>query len=73
MMFRYTSNDQLIAELKRLMEEEKITQQDIADKLGITRQGVRSLLIKKNLGFKDVQKILDLMEYSLEIGFRRND
>ena len=72
-MFRYTSNDQLIAELKRLMEEEKITQQDIADKLGITRQGVRSLLIKKNLGFKDVQKILDLMEYSLEIGFRRND
>lgn len=72
-MFRYTSNDQLIAELKRLMEEEKITQQDIADKLGITRQGVRSILIKKNLGFKDVQKILDLMEYSLEIGFRRND
>ena len=72
-MFRYTSNDQLIAGLKRLMEEEKITQQDIADKLGITRQGVRSLLIKKNLGFKDVQKILDLMEYSLEIRFRRND
>ena len=72
-MFAYTSNDQLVKELKKLMAEEKITQQDIATALGITRQSVRGLLMKKNFSFKDVQKILDLMNYSLEIDFRKNE
>lgn len=72
-MFTYTSNEQLIIELKKLMLEEKISQQDIADKLGITRQGVQSIITKKNFSFKDAQKLLELMNYSLEIGFRKND
>ena len=72
-MFIYTSNDQLIIELKKLMLEEKITQQEIADKLGITRQGVQSIITKKNFTFKDAQKLLELMNYSLEIGFRKNE
>lgn len=72
-MFIYTSNDQLIIELKKLMLEEKITQQEIADKLGFTRQGVQSIITKKNFTFKDAQKLLELMNYSLEIGFRKNE
>lgn len=72
-MFTYTSNEQLVIELKKLMLEEKITQQDIATALGITRQSVRGLLMKKNFSFKDAQKILDLMNYSLEINFRKNE
>ena len=72
-MFTYTSNEQLVIELKKLMLEEKITQQDIATALGITRQNVRGLLMKKNFSFKDAQKILDLMNYSLEINFRKNE
>ena len=72
-MFTYISNDQLIAELKNLMKEEKITQQQIADVLGISRQGVRKILVKKNFSFQDAQKILEIMNYSLEINFRKND
>lgn len=72
-MFTYISNEQLVIELKKLMLEEKITQQEIADKLGITRQGVQSIITKKNFTFKDAQKILDLMNYSLEINFRKNE
>ncbi len=72
-MFTYTSNDQLIDELKKLMKEERITQQQIADVLGISRQGVRKIFIKKNFSFQDAQKILSLMNYSLEINFRKDD
>ena len=72
-MFTYTSNEQLVIELKKLMLEEKITQQDIATALGVTRQSVRGILTKKNFSFKDAQKILELMNYSLEIGFRKNE
>lgn len=72
-MFTYTSNEQLINELKKLMSEEKITQQDIADRLGITRQSVHGLLTKKNFGFQDAQKILSLMNHTLEINFRKNE
>ena len=72
-MFTYTSNDQLIAELKKLMKEERITQQQIADTLGISRQGVQGILTKKNFSFQDVQKILGVMNHSLEINFRKND
>lgn len=72
-MFTYISNDQLVAELKNLMKEEKITQQQIADVLGISRQGVRKILVKKNFSFQDAQKILEIMNYSLEINFRKND
>ena len=71
-MFTYTSNDQLIDELKKLMKEERITQQQIADTLGISRQGVRKIFIKKNFSFQDAQKILSLMNYSLEINFRKD-
>lgn len=72
-MFTYTDNDQLIIELKKLMLEEKITQKDLADQLGITRQSLRGKLMKKNFSFQDAQKILELMNHSLEINFRKND
>lgn len=72
-MFTYTNNEQLVIELKKLMLDEKITQQQIADALGISRQGVQGILTKKNFSFQDVQKILGVMNHSLEINFRKNE
>lgn len=72
-MFTYTTNEQLVIELRKLMLEEKITLKDIADKLGITPQSVQGILNKKNFGFQDAQKLLSLMNYSLEINFRKDD
>ena len=46
---------------------------EIAQGRGISRQGVQGLLTKKNFSFQDAQKILSLMNYSLEINFRKDD
>lgn len=72
-MFTYTDNEKLIIELKKLMLEEKITQRDIANCLGISPQGVRGILTKKNFSFQDAQKILNCMNHSLEINFKKRE
>lgn len=72
-MFTYTDNEQLVIELKKLMLQERILQKDLANQLGISRQQFNNFLNKKNFSFKDVQKILELMNHSLEINFRKND
>ncbi|MGL5436508.1 MAG: helix-turn-helix domain-containing protein [Lachnospiraceae bacterium] len=71
MPFMYISNEQIVVEIKKLMLESKVSQKQIADKLGITPQGLTKLLNKKNFGFEDAQKILNAMGHSLEIDFSR--
>lgn len=58
--------------LKKLMLEKKVTQREIADKLGIKPQGLTKLLNKKNFGFEDAKKILSAMGYNLLIDFKEN-
>lgn len=65
----YTSNEQIAIEIKKLMLESKITQREIADRLGIKPQGLTKILSKKNFGFEDAQKILSAMGYELIIDF----
>ena len=69
----YTSNEQVAIEIKKLMLESKITQREVADRLGIKPQGLTKILSKKNFGFEDAQKILSAMGYELIIDFTRND
>ena len=73
MAFTYTNNEQLIIELKKLMLEEKISQREIAQALNMKPQGLTKLLSKKNFSFDDAQRILNVMNHSLEITFHRND
>ena len=54
------------------MLETKITQREIADKLGIKPQGLTKLMNKKNFGFEDAQKILAVMGYDLIIDFKES-
>lgn len=65
----YKDNDQILIEIKKLMLEKKITQREIADKLGIKPQGLTKLLNKKNFGFEDAKKILSAMNFDLLIDF----
>ena len=61
MPFIYETNKQLIIELKKLMLENKVSQRQIAERLGITPQGLTKLFNKKNFSFEDASKIADAM------------
>lgn len=68
-MITYKNNEQVIIEIKKLMIENNITQKNIADKLGITPQSLTSLFNKKNFGFEDAKKILNVMGFELVLSF----
>ncbi|MCI9293038.1 MAG: helix-turn-helix transcriptional regulator [Erysipelotrichaceae bacterium] len=68
----YKDNEQIMIEIKKLMLDNKISQREIADKLGIKPQGLIKLLNKKNLGFEDAKKILKVMGYDLVIDFTKD-
>lgn len=67
----YEDNKQIIIEIKKLMLENGITQKEIADRLGITPQGLTKILNKKNFGFEDAKKILSAMGYDLILDFKK--
>lgn len=71
MSIHYENNEQIVIEIKKLMLENKISQREIASKLGITPQGLTKLLNKKNFGFEDAQKILSAMGYELVLDFAK--
>lgn len=71
MQIIYKNNDQILIEIKKLMLENKITQRQIADTLGIRPQGLTKLMNKKNFGFEDATKILNAMGYDLLIDFQK--
>ena len=68
----YKNNEQILIEIKKIMLETKITQREIAHKLGIKPQGLTKLMNKKNFGFEDAQKILSAMGYDLIIDFKES-
>lgn len=67
----YQSNEQIVIEIKKLMLEGKISQREIAEKLGVKPQGLTKILNKKNFGFEDAEKILSAMGYNLVIDFQK--
>lgn len=69
----YENNEQLVIEIKKLMLDSKISQREIADRLGIKPQGLTKLLNKKNFGFEDAQKIVDAMNYEMDIRFKSKE
>lgn len=68
----YKNNEQILIEIKKLMLDVKITQREIAEKLGIKPQGLTKMLNKKNFSFEDAKKILGTMEYDLIVDFKHH-
>ncbi len=68
---KYENNEQIAIELKKLMMDNKISQREIAKRMGIKPQGLTKILNKINFGFEDVQKILELMGYEMIIEFKK--
>ena len=72
MAITYENTEQIILEIRKLMLEEKISQRQIAESLGITPQGFTKLINKKNFSFEHAQKILNAMGYHLIYDFEKN-
>ena len=71
--FTYTDNEQLKKEIKKKKIDNGYTAKQIADKLGITPQTYQHLINKKQLSFADVNKIMQVMNCSLNITISKND
>jgi transcriptional regulator with XRE-family HTH domain len=71
--FTYTDNEQLKKEIKKTIIDNGYTAKQIADKLGITPQTYQHLINKKQLSFADVNKIMQVMNCSLNITISKND
>lgn len=66
---KYTDNETLIKEFKKLLIDNGIKQQFIADKLEISKQSLNLLMNKKHITFDDMQKLLACIGYELQFEF----
>lgn len=65
----YTDNEKLVKEFKKLLIDNGVKQQTVADKLGISKQSLNLLLNKKHITFDDMQKLLGCIGYELIFDF----
>ena len=72
-MFEYKNNEQLVNELKKVMIDTKTKQVDLARMLDVPKQAITKIFDKKNITCDDMQKLLALMGYRLEIDFKKNE
>ena len=66
---RYKDNETLIKEFKKLLIDNGIKQQFVADNLGISKQSLNLLMNKKHITFDDIQKMLACIGYELKYDF----
>lgn len=69
---KYLNNKTLITEYKKVLLDNGIKQQYVADKLEISKQSLNLKLNKKHISFDDMQALLDAIGYDLIIDFKKN-
>ena len=65
----YKNNEQLVNELKKVMIDTNTKQVDLANMMDVPKQAITKIFNKKNLTCNDMQKLLSLMGYELQIDF----
>ena len=65
----YKDNEQLVNELKKVMIDTNTKQVDLANMMDVPKQAITKIFNKKNLTCDDMQKLLSLMGYELQIDF----
>lgn len=68
-MMKYTDNEMIVKEFKKVLIDNGIKQQYIADTLGISKQSLNLKLNKKHVSFDDVQELLGCIGYELYVEF----
>lgn len=65
----YNNNDDVVKELKKVLIDNGIKQQFVADCIGVSKQGFNLMLNKKHITFDDMKKCLDVIGYKMQIEF----
>ena len=65
----YEDGKQLIREYKKLLIDCGMTQQEIADAIGLSRQGLYMFTTKKHISFDDMARLLAPAGYKLSFEF----
>ena len=64
---KYTTHEQLIIELKKVMLDRNVSQRELAKRINITPQNLNKLLHKKNFSFEDYKRILDGINCDMDV------
>lgn len=72
-MFVYENNEQLVKDLKKLYIDEDMSGAKIAKQLGTSQQNFSKIMRKQHLTFDDVNNILNVLGYDLEINFKKRE
>ena len=67
------TNEDIKKDINILLIKEGLQKKDIAEKLGISRQGLTNILNKKHITIDDVTKIADAMGYDVIISYKKRD
>lgn len=65
----YNNNNDVVKEFKKVLIDNGIKQQFIADSIGVSKQGFNLMLNKKHITFDDMKKCLDVIGYKMQIEF----
>lgn len=68
-MMKYIDNEMIVKEFKKVLIDNGIKQQFVADTLGISKQGLNLKLNKKHITFDDMQELLNCIGYELHVEF----
>lgn len=69
----YTNSENLMNEYRKLLIDNKLKHGDIASKLDMSKQNFSKYLKKDKPTFSDIQRLLDIIGYDLQIDFVKRD
>ena len=69
----YENGKQVIREYKKLLMDCGVNQQEIADKIGISRQGLYMFTSKKHISFDDMNRLLAPIGYRIGFEFVKDE
>lgn len=69
----YIDNETMVKEFKKVLIDNGIKQQYIADQLGISKQSLNLKLNKKHITFDDMQEMLACIGYELNFTFVKKE
>ena len=58
-------------EIKKILIDKDMTLTDLAEKLGITQQNVSAKLKKNDMRISEIEKILGVLGYKLDVEFKK--
>ena len=58
-------------EIKKILIDKDMTLTDIAEKLGVTQQNVSAKLKKNDMRISEIEKILGVLGYKLDVEFKK--